>query len=233
MKQRNYVLLSVVALLLAVLAVMAAVVVRSRAGSVDVPPRRAGVEAPKAPAPAPDASATSPADPERTKRVQQHLAKARRHMKARSWQVALFFVDHALALEPSNVEAKRLLAKVERQLSAHGGAVAVRAKRWNPGRRKPKANPAAKVEPVGEAELTIVCQPSAFAFLDGNLLGKTPIEGVTVAAGKHTLKLEEEGFKRHVTQIELEPNKPRSVEIKLQALPKVYTPPPANKPNKR
>jgi hypothetical protein len=232
-KQRNYVLMSVVALLLAVLAVMAAMIVRSRAGSVDVPPRRPVVVAPKATATGPDASATSPADEERSKRIRQHLSKARRHMKARNWQVALFFVDHALALDPSDAEAKRLLARVERQLTAHGGAVAVRAKRWNPGRRKPKANPVAKTEPVGEAELTITCQPSAFAFLDGNLLGKTPIEGVTVAAGKHTLKLEEEGYKRHVAQIELEPNKPRNVEIKLQALPKVYTPPPTRKPKKR
>jgi hypothetical protein len=231
-KQRNYVLLSVVALLLAVLAVMAAVVVRSRAGSVDVPPRRPVVVAPKA-APALDASATSPADEERAKRVRQHLSKARRQMRARSWQVALFFIDHALALEPSNVEAKRLLARVERHLAGRGGAVAVRARRWNPGRRRPKANPAAKPEPVGEAELTIVSQPSAFAFLDGSLLGKTPIEGVTVAAGKHTLKLEEEGYKRHVAQIELEPNKPRNVEVKLQALPKVYTPPPTRKRKRR
>lgn len=60
-----------------------------------------------------------------------------------------------------------------------------------PPTSEPEA-PAAPVEPAEEAApgtLRINSLPWAHVFLDGRLLGNTPLRGVSVAAGKHSLRL--------------------------------------------
>jgi len=85
---------------------------------------------------------------------------------------------------------------------------------------------AAKFDPVVETALpqqvpfSLTTYPKgAEVYVDGNLLGLTPIKGFPLTQrSSGVLKVVFEGFKTHTATLEL--NRPRSLEFSLEALPK-------------
>jgi hypothetical protein len=58
---------------------------------------------------------------------------------------------------------------------------------------RPPARPAA---PVGRGALTVDSRPvGARVFLDGKLVGTTPLSSTEIAAGDHAIRLEHDGYK--------------------------------------
>jgi hypothetical protein len=118
-RQRRYVIYSMATLFVAVLAVVAAVILRSREPEpLKLPPENAvGVQpagrkverkAPQSAAAAGDVQA----------RIKMHLARAKRHIRVGNLQSALFFLDQVLILAPDNQEAQQLITKVEQRMKA-------------------------------------------------------------------------------------------------------------------
>jgi hypothetical protein len=239
-RQKKYVLLSVVTLFIAVLTVVAALLLRSRtadeppAKKIDVKPAGAVTnDEPEQPAP------EAKPDPTTQQKIKQHLSRAKRHIRAARWRSALFFLDQVLIHDPTHAEARALMAKVEKRAKGKPGAAPVRLASRRRARavykgpktprtprtprsraRAPRARAEAKPEVVlQEAEVAILSKPSATAHLDGVLLGKTPLRGVTVQPGRHTLKVFEEGYIAYTKEIEVKPTQKKTIEVKLKALP--------------
>lgn len=223
-KSRSYALWSFLALLLAVLAVVAALMLRRQDGD-EAPARRALIqpagetgEETAAPAPVPTGQ-----DP----KVTAHLTRAKKYIRAGNWRSALFFLDQVLILNPTHSEAQQLMSTVEHRMAAAGHAVKPR-RRPAPARaavaraKKPRAKVAAaapapaKPEPPTEAEVALLSKPSATVYLDGVLLGKTPLRDVSLAAGRHALKLIEDGYVPYVKEIEVKGGQKRTFEVQLQ-----------------
>jgi hypothetical protein len=238
-RQKKYVLLSVMTLFIAVLAVAAALLLRSRSDDEPLSPKLAvkpagAVKADDTPE---EPSEVSGVDPSTQQKVKQHLARAKRHIRAGRWRSALFFLDQVLIHDPTHAEAKALMAKVEKRAKGKPGVQPVRLSSRRRARvasapkpSKPKASRSrprvarARVEAkpeivIQEAEVAIVSKPSATVHLDGVLLGKTPLRGVTVQPGRHTLRVFEEGYIAYTKEVELKPSQKKTIEVKLKALP--------------
>ena len=239
-KSRRYALWSFIALFLAVLAVVAALFLR-RQGDEEGPARRAVIqpagEPTEATTPAPQPTGEDP-------RVATHLKRAKKYMRAGNWRSALFFLDQVLILDPTHPEAQQLISTVERRMAAAGHAVKPRRRHLPPRvavarAKKPRAKAAApspgpaKPEPATEADVAFLSKPNATVYLDGVLLGKTPLRDVSLAAGKHALKLVEDGHKPYVKEIEIKGGQNRTFEVQLQPVEvaaKSVPPAPAPKP---
>jgi hypothetical protein len=236
-RSRNYALWSFIALFLAVLAVVAALFLR-RQGDEEGPARRAVIQ------PAGETTETATPAPQPTgqdPRVAMHLERAKKYMRAGNWRSALFFLDQVLILNPTHPEAQQLMSTVERRMAAAGHAVKPRRRHVAPWAavaraKKPPAKAAApapapaKPEPPTEADVAFLSKPNSTVYLDGVLLGKTPLRDVSLSAGRHALKLVEDGHRPYVKEIEIKGGQKRTFEVQLQPVEVAAKPGPVATP---
>ena len=86
---------------------------------------------------------------------------------------------------------------------------------------EPVANPPVALKPVrpkvGKSSLDLRVTPYADVFVDGRLLGTTPLRPIELTPGVHKLLLVNEALDvRRATQVTLEPGKRQRLEVDLR-----------------
>ena len=74
-----------------------------------------------------------------------------------------------------------------------------------PAAPPPPARPPAPRPPLAPAQVVVSSMPWAELYVDGRLVGNTPVMGLRLPAGRHRLRLERVGFRPHEQVVNLAP----------------------------
>lgn len=145
------------------------------------------------------------------------LASADRAFSAGNFKEASASAKRVIDRDPDNAEALAMLTKVREKLDVQ---------------RAPEERKA-----HGFGKLSVTTDPRAMAYLDDRPLGKTPLNGLKVEAGRHVLELRIEGYHPITKSVRIASGKSEVVKEKLseagKAPVKVAEPPPAEPPGKK
>ncbi|RMG19386.1 MAG: PEGA domain-containing protein [Deltaproteobacteria bacterium] len=157
-------------------------------------------------------------------RVFGAVSKARAAIAQNDLDRAIEYAKQALMLDFSNQEARDLLEKARKAKGAESGPVEESGGEEEPVVRGSSSGDAAarasthtrrKASSRGAGQLVVVSEPEAIAYVDDVPIGMTPLTGVPIRRGVHTLELRAPGYTPIRKRIAVRARKPVRVEVQL------------------
>lgn len=124
---------------------------------------------------------------DKRKKVQNLLASARNEFAKKQYDRATSLLNSTLKIDPSNKEAKQLLDRV----------------------RTEKAKPR-------YGSITINCEPFGTAYIDGQMVGETPIPLRRLKAGRHVITIKRPGYMEVSKNINISDGDVQHLQFTLQ-----------------
>jgi hypothetical protein len=128
------------------------------------------------------------------------VKSANASLKRKQWRAAMESAKQALDRDPDNGEAVKALASAR---AADQTRVAT-----GPGKTK---------ESTRDGSLAVVTQPAALVYVDDELVGRTPLAGRPLVAGRHVVELRAQGFRPITWNVRVKPGQALTYDLPLVA----------------